>query len=46
MNNNIPCYAQQLQFVAVQMFIKMIIGKLEINDCRCDPLFHYFVLAT
>jgi hypothetical protein len=24
----------------------MIIGKLEINYYRCDPLFHYLVLAT
>lgn len=45
-NNNIPCDTQQLWFVAVQMFSKMIIGKLEINDCRYDPLFQCLVLAT
>jgi len=45
-NNNIPYDASNLRFVAVQMFIKIIIGKLEINDCRCDPLFQCFVLAT
>jgi len=45
-NNNFPYDAQQLRFVAVQMFIKMVIGKPEINDCRCNPLFQYLVLAT
>jgi len=38
-SNNIACDAQQLRFVVVQVFVKIIIGKLEINDCRCDPLF-------
>jgi hypothetical protein len=48
-SNNIPRDAQQLQlrFVTVQMSIKMIIWKLEINDCRFDdPLFQYVQLAT
>ena len=37
-SNNIAFDAQQLRSVAVQVFVKMIIGKVEITDCRCDPL--------